>query len=699
MNFVKNVFLETNRNGNNQKNLIQSKSQFVCHYLPDSTITFINSRYAKLFTKQKHDLLGKKLLDFNKKYQKKEFSNFIKNLKKTKDFVICKDRFQSKTKEDIWIEWVSFPKFDKKGNLIEIQARGRDITEKERAVEEIKDQKKFLEILIDTIPSPIFYKDEKGRYLGCNQVFADRILNSDRNNIKGKTVFDFAKRIPRKLAEVYHKKDLDLIKKGGVQVYESKVQFADRKNHDVIFNKAVFRDAKGKIKGLVGVILDITDRKQILKDLMESEKKYRMLMENAPIGIISVDLKGRIMEVNTKLLNILGSPSAKETKKINILTFPFLVKAGISQDFKKCIKTHKPVIGQRPYTSKWGKKIYFSYHIKPLYDEKNKNQMIGVEALMEDISARKKAQFMLEKSNKKYRELIEAIPYGIVEINKKGRIMFCNDRYLELLKLKSKQSCISKKLWQMAQSERIKTELKLNIQNIFDKKFNPKSFFSSFKTQKKESMELRFDWNFKKDKAGRIIGMILIVTDISEQRKSEKRLLESYKHLGVINRKLAILLNLKVDESKNKKKVYKFILTSAYEISGADYCAIYQFDKENKKFIQLIRERPVKNENDNIPSYFLIKPKTPDYLKDFVKNKVRIQGFSADYSLKMFCNQDKLKQFILLPLISKGELSGCLFFGFRKKEAFSTQDLYFFDVFCAQTANILEDFWEKNKKV
>ena len=120
---------------------------------------------------------------------------------------------------------------------------------------------KVLQNILDAIPAPTFYKDVKGHYIGCNQAFLS-MLGRSREEVIGKTVFQVA---PSDLATVYHKSDLDLMSRGGIQVYETKVLFDDNQRHDIMFHKAVFEGADGAPAGLVGTMLDITDRNRYLE--------------------------------------------------------------------------------------------------------------------------------------------------------------------------------------------------------------------------------------------------------------------------------------------------------------------------------------------------------------------------------------------------------------------------------------------------
>jgi PAS domain S-box-containing protein len=151
----------------------------------------------------------------------------------------------------------------------------RDITERKQAEEALREGEAFLNILLNAIPIPVFYKDRDGRYLGFNSAY-ETFFGATRDRLIGKTAFDIS---PRELAECYHAKDTELFESGGVQQYESQVKNAHGVLRDIIFNKAVFTDSQGTIIGLIGAILDITERKRAEEDILKLNDELRSLNE------------------------------------------------------------------------------------------------------------------------------------------------------------------------------------------------------------------------------------------------------------------------------------------------------------------------------------------------------------------------------------------------------------------------------------
>ena len=125
-------------------------------------------------------------------------------------------------------------------------------------MKKLQKQVSFMESLLEAIPAPVSFKDTNHIYLGCNQAFAE-FTGQPKENIIGKSVFEVA---PKELAEVYRDQDEALFKNPIPQIYESSVKSGDGTTHDVMFHKATFVDSSGAVAGLIGVILDITDRKR-----------------------------------------------------------------------------------------------------------------------------------------------------------------------------------------------------------------------------------------------------------------------------------------------------------------------------------------------------------------------------------------------------------------------------------------------------
>ncbi len=324
------------------------------------------------------------------------------------------------------------------------------LAKKRRALGE---QLHFLQVLINAIPNPIFFKDAEGRYLGCNRAFED-YLGISRQDLIGKSVYDIA---PPHLAEIYHQADAELFTRGinQTQVYESSVIYADGTPHEVIFYKATFPTSEGTLGGLVGAILDITERKRAEQALAVQKHFSDQLLQNAAAAAFVIDAEHRVIVWNRACEELTGVRAEEvigtdehwrafyDYRRPCLADFAFSRNlddlAGAYEEYRR-----SDLIPEGLVAEGWlvlnGRRRYIVFNAAPVFSEEGR--ICAAIETLEDFTERKQAEESLARSLSELRQTAEQLrklylaveqsPNSVVITDPTGTIEYVNERFCEV---------------------------------------------------------------------------------------------------------------------------------------------------------------------------------------------------------------------------------------------------------------------------
>jgi PAS domain S-box-containing protein len=135
----------------------------------------------------------------------------------------------------------------------------------------------FQQVLVDTIPYPVFYKDAEARFLGFNRAY-EEAFGVRREDLIGKRVLDLDY-LPAADRIAYQAEDEATIASAGTVKHDMKIPFADGKLHDTLYFVSGFRSHDGVAAGLVGTFIDVSEMKQAedhLSRLADAERFNRL---------------------------------------------------------------------------------------------------------------------------------------------------------------------------------------------------------------------------------------------------------------------------------------------------------------------------------------------------------------------------------------------------------------------------------------
>lgn len=182
-------------------------------------------------------------------------------------------------------------------------------------------------------------------------------------------------------------------------------------------------------------------------------------------------------------------------------------------------------------------------------------------------------------------------------------------------------------------------------------------------------------------------GITAVRTKNAHQR-SQKELIESYKHLGTVNRKISLLIEMgKEHKLKGNKEIAKYIVNSAINMSQAKFGILYRYQEDKKLHLVSAQglDKPISQD------FIEIVPQSYNFLKDLFKRKDQVEGNAENYQLGCFNINGKVKCFLALPLndnVSR-KVKGVLYLGFVNKKTLTSQELEFYDMFIKTASQAL----------
>ncbi len=274
-----------------------------------------------------------------------------------------------------------------------------DISELKKVEKALRDNLQFQETLLDAIPTPIFYKDMNGIYLGCNELFASRIMGLPKEILVGHSMHEFEDKVPGEFADVYEKYDRKLFRENEKQHYEAKVRCAKGEIQDFLITKALYYDTAGNRAGIVGIMQDITELKKAEEILQKSEERYQMAAEQTGQLIYDYDIEADRNDWAGAIEKLTGY-GVEEFQNCNMQGWALHIHP---EDREKAAKAHyeafeanTPYHEEYRFMKKDGSYFYAEDNGIFLKDESGRiYRMLGV---IKDITERKVAEKALEKT-------------------------------------------------------------------------------------------------------------------------------------------------------------------------------------------------------------------------------------------------------------------------------------------------------------
>ena len=383
------------------------------------------------------------------------------------------------------------------------------VKESEEKLKVLSDQ---LESILDHIPGLVFYKDKKNNFIRVNKYFADAI-HKNKHELTNVNLADI---YPASIAGQYHQDDLSVINSGLAKLNIEEIWETEEGLKWVNTSKIPFIDANGEIIGVIGISMDITERRKAEQSLRESELRFRNLFDKANEGLVMLSIDGKLVEVNESFADMHGY-TVEELKNTNIQDIDVLREGSFEgrADIMKRINAGEVVRFEVEHYHKDGHSIIFSDTVSLITIGDQKFYL----AFHQDITERKQAEIALQKSEELYRKLLHTIPDIIVMTDIEGNITYASDKMDSFLDNVPKENIYGKNMLSFIAEHDLPRAIE-NTKLMLNNALGVREYQLKFPNNTIIDAEINGD--IIRDRENNPLGIVFIIRNITERKRLEE---------------------------------------------------------------------------------------------------------------------------------------------------------------------------------
>lgn len=413
------------------RSLVESAKEAIITADSNGIITSWNRGAQEMLGYKSKDVIGKPLFKIIPKKLYEQEKKMMRKVRKMGFVESYDSEGLAKDGTIIPVELSLSSMKDKAGKVIGFSSIVRDITERKKAEEVIRDSEERFRTFFENEPEYCYMVSPDGKILSVNNS-ALKALGYKKSELIGKSIKTvYAPEILPKMERIFKKWKIT----GNIENEEMIIVTKKGERRSILLSASAVKDHRGKIQHSISVQRDITERKQVQEALRSSEDRYRTVSELISDFVYSIRVNPdgtQVSEWSTETLTrIIGMNHDELLARGGWKNIIHPDDLSIVIERQKNLATGKSDVSEYRVTTKTGDIHWVRDYGYPIWDKAQK-RVVRIYGAAQDITKRKRAELALRRSKERFVDIVNLLPEAVFEVDVKGKLIYANQRAFKM---------------------------------------------------------------------------------------------------------------------------------------------------------------------------------------------------------------------------------------------------------------------------